>query len=217
MRYGGAIGLGILATGLLGMLSPQAAFALAQEISRSLDGRKIERDQLNQSHKNNQKILPQKITSQIEIKRTPGIKTQQRQLELLQLDLKKSRQRGDHKSEAETLNKISLVYTDLKKFKESLESSLQALNLYKQLKSQEGELNTIGNIIDVYFKLRKPQQSEQFIQEKIKEIRSSNDELSEKVFIGILRDRLKKDWRFSAGFGMVADGSLQREIGRAHV
>jgi CHAT domain-containing protein/tetratricopeptide (TPR) repeat protein len=178
-------------------------------------------NQLSQQYIDHHSLASQKVASNITVitvsteelraRESERFRLLQQELDSLQLDLEKSRKIERLDIEAETLNRISAIYFELNQIEKSLDSFRRTLVLYKQLKNQEGELNTIGNIANVYFKSRRPQDAEQLIQNKIRDIRETSNSSVEQIFISILNDRLKQNWGFSAGYGIVKDQKLSQD------
>ena len=72
-------------------------------------------------------------------------------------------------------------------YKKQLEDLQKALILYKQQGSKEKEVETIGKIANIYFKLEKPKESERVIRENLNLFRTKKDNDSEKLLILVLR------------------------------
>lgn len=110
------------------------------------------------------------------------------------------RKLNNHKGETETIRSLESLITLLK----------QSLNLYRKQNNIEKEVEAIRNIIDVYFRMRRFKEAEQFIKTSIAEFRESEREIKSELLVKALHDYLEKRWRFAAGFGVVADQGLRQ-------
>jgi CHAT domain-containing protein/tetratricopeptide (TPR) repeat protein len=100
---------------------------------------------------------------------------------------------------------------DPQKLEVRLQALQKSLTLYKKLGMQKSEIDTIGTIADIYFKLGRLQEAELIIRDSINEFREKKDDVRTKLLVEVLRQYLAKNWKFSAGFGVVADREIQEK------
>ncbi|NET55239.1 MAG: tetratricopeptide repeat protein [Symploca sp. SIO2E6] len=124
----------------------------------------------------------------------------QEELEKLQQILVNQRENRNRLGEANTLNKMGVIYVLLAEYDQALELHQQALLIYQELDQYQSEAETIGYIGNAYFQAGEYRQVEELFRQKLESNRQIGDQGLEPFIFDVMHRYLKNEWRLQAGF-----------------
>ncbi|MBD1903800.1 CHAT domain-containing protein [Trichocoleus sp. DQ-A3] len=136
----------------------------------------------------------------------------QKRLERLHHTLEAYRKSGDYESEANTLNQMGEVYTDLKKFQTAIKLHQQAIAIYQQIGDRKGEVETLGYIGNSLFKSGRYQQVEALLRRQLENFKQADEPESEQALLEMMRRYLKNRWGLTAACNGAQDQDIQQRF-----
>ncbi|MFB2877788.1 CHAT domain-containing protein [Floridanema aerugineum] len=179
----------INATLIFSFASPLKLIGTTPKISEAIPQAKINQVSLDRSTNLQRETVHQFDSSQFKVAaRVTLIPTSpvqlQKKLQIYQEALATYREKGDRTGEANTLNQIGTVYTNLKEHSKALEFHQQALAIYKEIGDRTGEANTLNQIGTVYTNLKEYSKALEFHQQALTIYRQIGDRKGEAETFG---------------------------------
>lgn len=216
----------INATLIFSFASPLKLIGTTPKISEAIAQAKINQVSLNRSTNLQRRTVQQfdssqfKVAASVRLITTSPVQSQielQKKLQIYQEALATYRGKGDRTGEANTLNQIGTVYTNLKEYSKALEFHQQALAIYKEIGDLKGEAETFGYIGNTYFKAGQYRRVEKLFRQQLEDFRKADNKESEQLLLEIMRRYLDREWKLLAASGLTSSREIQERMWKKNI